>query len=268
MNSQPLAPKPVINEARFPELPHEKANARPRGAYHFCQRPMTHLQNRAFAGFLYIQVGEQQENPRQSLLTFTTMLLDQVLLVSNVSCQHICPKHICQLHMPCQGKQHDLLLNSQKSAVCNCAGRGRAEGLTCYGVFANKIILAEYVENCFFLMGFGAEFYGSRLYDKYRISHVTLSVDCLSLPIGHQLPTIAHSGEKGLGVESASLFGHRVPVPLVGRFPHLSKQTMRKMVSIAQQCLRSPPISAPFAEFPKKIAALKKAHTVRPEGVP
>ena len=47
MNSQQLAFVFVVDEARILEPVHEKANARPRGAHHLCQRLMTHLRNRS-----------------------------------------------------------------------------------------------------------------------------------------------------------------------------------------------------------------------------
>src|ERR1017187_1083996 len=145
----------VINEARFLEPPHEKAN------------------------------------PRQSLLATTAMLVHQILLVLNVSCQHINPKHIYQLHLLCQCEHHVLLLNSQKVAVCDRAGRHRSERLTGYGILANKILIAQYAESCFLPVGVSADFYRSCLYDKQRISHITLSVNCLSSSEGHHLPAFA-----------------------------------------------------------------------------
>ncbi len=45
MNSQQLAFGLVIAETRLLESLHEKANARPRGPYHFCQRLMINLRN-------------------------------------------------------------------------------------------------------------------------------------------------------------------------------------------------------------------------------
>ena len=76
MNSQQLAFGLVIDEARFLEPVHEKANARPRGAYHFCQRLMTYFRNHGFGCAIPIIVGEKQENARQSFLAQIAMLVN------------------------------------------------------------------------------------------------------------------------------------------------------------------------------------------------
>jgi hypothetical protein len=80
--------------------------------------------------------------------------------------------------LPCQRKHHDLLRNSEESAVCYCAGRRRTKRLTGHGIFANKIRVTQNVESGF-RSGWGlhADFDPSRLNDKQRISDITLSED-------------------------------------------------------------------------------------------
>jgi hypothetical protein len=68
MNSQQLAFRSVIDEARVLELLHEKANARPRGPYHFCQRFMTDLRNCSLACSTPIKMGHSEEHMGQSFL--------------------------------------------------------------------------------------------------------------------------------------------------------------------------------------------------------
>src|SRR5690242_18062491 len=133
------------------------------------------------------------------------MLVNQILLVSNVPCQHISTKHICQLYVPCQGTQHSLFFNSQQGAFCHCASRGRAGSLTSDGVFANKIASAQYVQDCFLpSVGLNAEFYLSLLNDKQSVCRIVQRVDCLPLREGHHLPTNTDGCEKGFWVESTS----------------------------------------------------------------
>jgi hypothetical protein len=69
INSQCLASEFVIDETRLLEPIHEKANARPRGAYHFCERLMTYFRNRDSGRSMSIIVGEPQENMSQPFLT-------------------------------------------------------------------------------------------------------------------------------------------------------------------------------------------------------
>src|SRR5579859_1646339 len=137
------------------------------------------------------------------------MLVNQVLLVPDVGGQHIRPKHICQLHLPRQREQHDLLCNAEKTAVCYGAGRCRAERLTGYGIFTNKIRITQDVEDCF-LSGTGlyAYFDASLLNDKQGFSGITLSENGLALPEGDQLPAGAYRGEEDFRVEGAFLLSH------------------------------------------------------------
>ena len=84
------------------------------------------------------------------------MLVNYVLLVSNVPRQHICQNHIRQLHLSCQCEHHGLLLNAQEATVCHCTSRCRSQRLTGNAILANKIVAAEDVEGCF-LSGLGLD---------------------------------------------------------------------------------------------------------------
>jgi len=142
------------------------------------------------------------------------MLVNQILLVSDVPRQHISPKHVCQLHMPGQGEKHRVFIDSQHGAVCHRASRGRAGRFTGDGIFANKIPITQYGEDCF-LPGFGrnAEFYLSFLNDKYGVCRIISGVNRLPLRERHHLPANANSCEEGFRVERKSLFGHTGTAP-------------------------------------------------------
>jgi len=90
-----------------------------------------------------IKVGEQHKNARQSFLAGIAMLVNQVLLVSDILRQHISPKHICQLHLPRQRENHGVLFNAQEAAVCHCPGRRHAGRLTGDGILAHKITITQ-----------------------------------------------------------------------------------------------------------------------------
>lgn len=76
MNSQQLTFVLVIDESRFLEPLHEKANARSCGSYHFCQRLMTDRRNRALRSSMPIIVGELQQDMRQSFFAAAAMLVN------------------------------------------------------------------------------------------------------------------------------------------------------------------------------------------------
>lgn len=138
------------------------------------------------------------------------MLVNQVLLVSVVPFQHIRPKHVCQLYVPRQGAQHNFFFNSQQSAIRHCAGRGRTGRLTSDGIFADKIAVTQYAEDCFLpSWRFNAEFYLSLLNDKHSMCRIIQRVNRLPLRETHHLPPSADGCEKRLRAESGSLLGHR-----------------------------------------------------------
>jgi hypothetical protein len=88
-----------------------------------------------------------------------------------------------QLHSPSQRKHHCPLLNAQEAAFCQGTGRRRAGRLSGYGILANKIPVAQYVESCFLSgLRFDVEFYLSFLNDKQGIGRITPTIDCLSFP--------------------------------------------------------------------------------------
>lgn len=61
-------PSVVFNEAEPPKLIEKETDARPRGADHFSQRFLTNLGNGGLGLFLFAEVGQEQQNPGQSLL--------------------------------------------------------------------------------------------------------------------------------------------------------------------------------------------------------
>ena len=76
MNSQQLTFVLVIDESRFREPVHEKANARSCGPYHFCQRLMAYRRNRGLGSSMPIIVGELQQHMRQSFLARVAVLVN------------------------------------------------------------------------------------------------------------------------------------------------------------------------------------------------
>lgn len=76
INSQRLASEFVIDEARLLEPMHEEANARPRGANHFCQRLMAYFRDGGFGRSMLIIMCEPQENTSQPFLTQIATLVN------------------------------------------------------------------------------------------------------------------------------------------------------------------------------------------------
>src|ERR1035437_7595759 len=169
------------------------------------------------------------------------MLVNQILLVSDVSRQHICPKNIGQLYVPRQGEHHSLFFNSQERAVCHCASRGRARRLTSDGIFANKIAITQYVEDCFLPdLGLNAEFYFFFLNDKEVVCRIVQSINCLFLREGHHLPTNADGCEKRVWVENMSLLVHWAVESFTRASLHWSIRTDNDDAQYCSQLLKYP----------------------------
>src|SRR5450631_2847572 len=75
----------VFNKAELAKSIHEEADARTGSADHFCQSFLSDLRNQRFRFPRLAKLGQQQENPRQTLLAGVEKLIDQIGLGSNAA---------------------------------------------------------------------------------------------------------------------------------------------------------------------------------------
>ena len=75
----------VIDKAKLPELIHEEIDPRPGCADHLCQVFMIDPGNYSFGLALLVEMGQQQENPSQTLLGRVEKLVDEIRFVSDVA---------------------------------------------------------------------------------------------------------------------------------------------------------------------------------------
>ena len=75
----------VVDKAELPESVHEKADPRTGRPHHLRQSLLTKSGDRHFGHSFFSELRHQQENPRQPLFAGVEKLIDQIILVSNVS---------------------------------------------------------------------------------------------------------------------------------------------------------------------------------------
>ena len=91
MNLQP-GPGAIVDEAQLLELVHEEADPRPGGAHHLSQRFLTNLRNYSLGYAFLTKMSKQEQNPSQSLFAGIEKLVDQVILIPNVSFEQVFDK--------------------------------------------------------------------------------------------------------------------------------------------------------------------------------
>ncbi len=79
----------VFNEAQLPKLVHEETHPGPRRPDHFGQGFLTDPGHDGLMLPVFAEAGQQQQNPRQPLLTGIEKLIDQVLFDPNIPGQQV-----------------------------------------------------------------------------------------------------------------------------------------------------------------------------------
>ena len=131
-------PAVVVNKAQFSEPVHEVADPRAGCADHFRQHLLTDLGNYRLGCAFLAKMSEQQKDPGQPLFAGIEELIDQILLVTDVSPQQIRHEQIGKRVFPVQRFHHGSLVDLQNSAIRHGGCRTHAERLTCKRTFAEK----------------------------------------------------------------------------------------------------------------------------------
>jgi hypothetical protein len=107
----------VIDEAELPELIHEKIDPRPGCANHLRQVFLTDPVNDRFGNALLAKMGQQQENPSQTLLAGVENLVDEIRFVSDDAGKQMSDKYFRESLLFVEHSCHHRLLNLGKSAI-------------------------------------------------------------------------------------------------------------------------------------------------------
>ena len=81
-------PAVILDKAQLPEFIHEIIHSRARGTDHSGQRLLGHSGKHRDGLVIHAITGQQQKRARQPLFAGVEKLIDQILLESDVPCQH------------------------------------------------------------------------------------------------------------------------------------------------------------------------------------
>src|SRR5437879_4524771 len=202
-------PSGIVNKAQFPEPVHEKTHPRTGSADHLREGFLTDLGNHGLGNSFLSKMSQHKKDTGQSLFTGIKQLVDQVLFIADVARQQIGDEHIGKCVFPMKRFHHGLLFNSQYRAIGHCRCRAHAKGLSGKGAFAEKTLVTQYADGCFFAsFGDNREFYFSRLQIENRICRISLRENGPLFRKEHSFPTLTNCGKECLGVEFAAFLGN------------------------------------------------------------
>jgi len=140
----------VIDEAKLPESVHEEADPRPGSPHHLRQRLLTQPGDRHFGHSLFSELRHQQKDPGKPLFTGVEQLIDQIILISDVSSQQVLQKYGRQLWLQPHCLHHRLPLDVQQDTLSRRDRRRHAQQLTSETTFPKEIAFAQNANGRFF----------------------------------------------------------------------------------------------------------------------
>src|SRR5487761_167125 len=192
----------IFDEAQFPELVHEKIDARARGADHFRKRFLRDL-GKHFLGFVLLAIAsEQQESASEAFLAGVEKLIDQVLFDANVARKHVGEEAVGDGFIRVEHANHLILINHERFGRRDCGSRSHANRLAGEAPFAEEIARAENREDRL-LARFGnhGELHTARFNVKNSLGGIALAIDGLGSPKFNNLSRKTGGVKKSLGVE-------------------------------------------------------------------
>src|ERR1700730_7675680 len=181
----------VVDKAELPESVHEEADTRTGRPHHFCQSLLTQSGDRHLGHALFAELRHQQKHTYQSFFAGIKKLVDQIILISDVSLQQIFEKYGRQFLFQTQCTHHCLLLDMQKDAVGHRGCRRHAQKLTGKTAFSKEITFAQNAKGCFSpAFRDNAELYFPLLDKKQSVGRIALSEYRVLLLKRRHVPTL------------------------------------------------------------------------------
>jgi len=140
----------VFDKTELPEFVHEKIHTGACRANHFRKRLLRDFGKNLLRITLRAIAREQQQGTRQPFLGRVEELIYQVLLDSDVSCQHIGDEAVGELVFSVKDAIHFAFLNDEHSGGCNRGCRRHANQLARQAAFSKKIARTQNRHNGFF----------------------------------------------------------------------------------------------------------------------
>src|SRR6202158_6307542 len=153
-------------------------------------------------------MSKQKKNTGESFLAGIAKLVNQILFVSNVSCQQICHEHVGKCVLPVKHFHHGLLIDPHHRAIGQCGCGAHAEWLPCEATFSEESALVQDAY-CGFLSDLrdNCEYYLSFLYVKNSIGRVALSKNRLPFSKSCDCSAAVDGRKEYLGIELAEILG-------------------------------------------------------------
>jgi hypothetical protein len=170
----------VLDESELSKFVHEKIDPGTRCADHLRQRFLRHFGEYS-VGLVFLTVtGQQQKSAREPLLARVEELIDQILLDSNVPCQHEFDEPVRAGMLLVKHFEHFILFNDKHGAGRNRGSGAHAKALTCQVAFSKEVARSQHPHDChsadFIDNG---ELYIAILNVHHTRSGITLRVDFL-----------------------------------------------------------------------------------------
>lgn len=147
MNLQPTV---VLDEAKFAKFVHEKADSTAGGANDFGESSLRNWGHNVLRLFLVAITRDQEERPGQAFLAGIEQLVDQILLDSDISFEHVGDKAIREFALFVQHTKHFQFFNSKSGNRPESNGSRDAQKLSSYAAFAEEISRAQNCDHSFF----------------------------------------------------------------------------------------------------------------------
>src|SRR5271166_3484016 len=129
----------VFNESELTELVHECADPCSRRPNYRCQCLLADLRNYLLRFALLPEIGQQQQNSRQPLLTGVEQLVDEIFLDLDVAGEQMGNEHLGERGFIMEETNHSSLLQFHDRARGNRDGGGHAQRLSGQTTFPEKI---------------------------------------------------------------------------------------------------------------------------------
>jgi len=201
----------VIDKAMFPEPIHEMTDPRPGCADHLRQGFLIDSGEHSFGPAVLANMGQQQENPSQTLLAVVEQLVDKVLFKSDLACKQMVDEHFRHAVLFVEHARHDRLGNPHKSAICQRHSRFPAQRLTVEEAsLAEEISVVQNGDNRFAaLSGCDHELHLASPEVEHRIRRLSLHEDAAVRAVFQSEIPAQDSSEEGFPIDGLATLACR-----------------------------------------------------------
>jgi hypothetical protein len=131
----------VVDETQLPKPVYKQIHPRAGCTHHLRKRCLAYFGNNTLRRSFFAEVSLKKEDSGQPLFARIEKVVNQILLVPNVSGQQISDEHVGQSVFPVERLHHRFLLNAQDVTSRYRTGGPHAQGPSCKAAFPEKIAI-------------------------------------------------------------------------------------------------------------------------------